>query len=101
MTGLAALGALIGIAVALVLARLAALERRLDRLSRIEARLDALMKHGGVQFDPYRDLPPGVREAVERGETITAIKRLREATGMGLKEAKDHVDEVRRRTAAG
>jgi ribosomal protein L7/L12 len=42
-----------------------------------------------------------VREAVERGETITAIKRLREATGMGLKEAKDHVDEVRRRTAAG
>jgi ribosomal protein L7/L12 len=47
-----------------------------------------------------RDVPLGVREALEQGETILAIKRFREATGAGLKEAKDFVDEVRRRQAA-
>jgi ribosomal protein L7/L12 len=89
----------IGIVVALLFTRLSALERRLDRLSRLDAKVDALLKHAGVQFDEFQDVPADVREALERGETILAIKRFRAATGAGLKEAKEFVDEVRRRKA--
>jgi ribosomal protein L7/L12 len=89
--------ALIGIVIALVFIRLSALERRLNRLSRLDAKVDALLKHAGVQFDEFQDVPADVREALERGETILAIKRFRAATGVGLKEAKEFVDEIRRR----
>ncbi len=90
---------LVGVSLFVVLARLAALERRLARLSRLDAKVDALLEAAGVSFDPMRDVPVGVREALEQGETILAIKRFREATGAGLKEAKDFVDDIRRRQA--
>lgn len=41
-------------------------------------------------------LPPDVLEALEQGHTIEAIKRLRAATGLGLKEAKDLIDAHKR-----
>jgi ribosomal protein L7/L12 len=41
-----------------------------------------------------------VQEALNRGEVILAIKRLRQATGLGLKGPKDYVDELRRRSGA-
>ena len=37
-------------------------------------------------------LPPDVIDALQRGQVIEAIKRLRQATGLGLKQAKDAVD---------
>jgi hypothetical protein len=94
------IGLLVGGSVFVILTRLATLERRLARLSRLDAKVDALLEASGVSFDAMRDVPLGVREALEQGETILAIKRFREATGAGLKEAKDFVDEVRRRQAA-
>ncbi|MGH8049984.1 MAG: ribosomal protein L7/L12 [Arenimonas sp.] len=39
------------------------------------------------------ELPDDVAEALQRSETIEAIKRLRAATGLGLKEAKDVIDD--------
>ena len=39
-----------------------------------------------------RNLPSDVVEALRRGNKIEAIKRLREATGLGLAEAKSVVD---------
>ena len=97
MSDAALVSGLLGIGLAIVLIRLSALERRLNRLSRLDAKVDALLRHAGVDFDPFRDVPADVQEALARGETIQAIKRLREATGIGLKEAKEFVDEVRRR----
>lgn len=88
---------LISVGVVIVFTRLASLEHRLNRLSRLDAKIDALLKHAGIEFDEFQDVPPEVREALERGETILAIKRFREATGADLKEAKHFVDEVRRR----
>jgi hypothetical protein len=38
------------------------------------------------------ELPDDVRAALARGDKIEAIKRLREATGMGLHESKDAVE---------
>ncbi len=91
------LSALIGIGIALLFIRLAALERRLNRLSRVDAKIDALLKNAAVEFDECENVPADVREALEQGDRILAIRRLRAATGMGLKEAKEFVDEVRRR----
>jgi hypothetical protein len=41
-------------------------------------------------------LPAEIVDALRRGDLITAIKLLRSAKGLGLKEAKDFLDMVRR-----
>ena len=88
-----------GVFVALIGARIGSIEQRLRALSRLEGKLDALLKQQGVRFDPYGDTPPAVLDALRRGRTIEAIKAYRLATGVGLKEAKEYVDEIRRRAA--
>jgi ribosomal protein L7/L12 len=42
--------------------------------------------------NPSHTLPQNVRDAIERGNLVDAIKLLRQQTGLGLKEAKDLVD---------
>jgi hypothetical protein len=68
-------------------------------LERVEAKLDAILKHQGVQFDPDADIPPSVLDALRRGRKIEAIKEFRVATGVGLKEAKERIDDIWRRAA--
>ena len=99
MNATAFLSGVLGVGIVIVLIRLSSLQRRLDRVARVDAKVDALLKAAGVDFDPFRDVPPDVRAALERGETILAVKCFRQATGAGLKEAKEFVDEVRRRRA--
>jgi ribosomal protein L7/L12 len=77
--------------------RLNAIEERMRGVSRIEGKVDALLEHSGVRFDPYRDIPPAVAEAVRAGRKIEAIKHYRMATGAGLKDAKEYVEELQRR----
>jgi ribosomal protein L7/L12 len=43
------------------------------------------------------DLDDELRALVARGQTIEAIRRVRDTTGMGLKDAKDYVDQLRSR----
>jgi ribosomal protein L7/L12 len=93
--------AIFGAVIALLYIRLRGVEQQLRRLSRLDAKVDALLSHAGVEFDSYHDVPADVREALERGETVLAIKRFRQATGVGLKEAKTFVEEVRRRRLYG
>ena len=45
-------------------------------------------------------LPPDVKEALQRGNKIEAIKRFRVQTQVGLKEAKDAIEMVERRTSS-
>jgi hypothetical protein len=78
-------------------ARLTQLERRVARLTSVEAKLDLLLQHEGLKYDPYKNVPAAVAEAVRDGRKIEAIKRYREATGVGLKEAKDAIEEIQRR----
>jgi ribosomal protein L7/L12 len=101
MNEVSIISGIVGAVIALLFIRLSALEQRLNRLSRLDAKVDALLKNAEIHFDPFRDVPMDVREALERGETIAAIKRFRESTGAGLKEAKAFIDEVRRRSADG
>ena len=66
-------------------------------VSRLEGKIDALLRQQGIQYDPLGEVPAQVREALDQGKRILAIKRLREATGLGLKDAKDQIDELQRR----
>jgi ribosomal protein L7/L12 len=45
---------------------------------------------------PSDSLPANVLAALQQGNSIEAIKLLREATGLGLKDAKDVIDHHRR-----
>ena len=81
----------------LVHQRLASIEKRLGRLARLDVKIDLLLRHAGVEYEPYKNLPCDVVDALRRGNKIQAIKHYREATGIGLKEAKDFIEDVQRR----
>src|ERR1700738_976652 len=80
----------------LVHGRLRGLEKQIATLSRIDSKLVLLLKHGAIEYAPYRNLPRDVMEALRRGEKIQAIKLYRDATGVGLKEAKDIIEAAQR-----
>jgi hypothetical protein len=79
-------------------ARLNALQTRVAALSRVEAKLDLLLSHSNIKFDPYANLPAGIAEALKSGQKIKAIKLYRQSSGVGLKQAKDFIEEVQRRS---
>lgn len=81
-----------------VSSQVASIHRSVSALSRIEAKLDLLLKDAGVPVeDTFADVPPPVVEAIWAGNKIEAIRRYREASGAGLKESKEFVEEVQRR----
>lgn len=86
-----------GLVAAAIVARMTSGEHHRRVLSRLEAKLDALLKHEGIRFDPYADVPPAVLDALRQGRKIDAIKAYRAASGAGLREAKEHVEELERR----
>lgn len=62
------------------------------RVARVERKLDLIIDHLGLaEAEPWRD---DVSRLVRDGKKIEAIKTYREATGAGLKEAKDAVDRL-------
>ncbi len=68
-----------------------------DAFTRIERSVDHLLRNLGLSSaDSAPALPPGVLEELEAGRKIEAIKRFRDATGCGLKEAKEAIDELER-----
>lgn len=56
---------------------------------------NACFQSDPVQIDGPYGLTPQERESVLREEAIAAIKSVRQRTGMGLRDAKDHVDRAR------
>ena len=72
-----------------------------DYAARLNARkLDAIIKHLNITAPPISRpglLTDAVRAAADRGDKIDAIKRYREETGAGLKEAKDAIDSYQPR----
>src|SRR5207253_99048 len=79
-------------------ARFTGLQGRVAAISRVEAKLDLLLKQANIKFDPYANLPAGIAEAVRSGQKIKAIKLYRQSSGVGLREAKDFIEEVQRRS---
>jgi len=75
------------------------------RLSRVEQKVDRILRQlemGEASESPSSDfasefpsrIPDGVLEPLMRGNKIEAIRVYREATGVGLKEAKDAVEAI-------
>jgi ribosomal protein L7/L12 len=90
-------GILLVCVTAILLKRIGSLEARINAISRVEAKVDALLAHAGIRFDPYKEVPPAVVAAIERGKKIEAIKEYRVASGTDLKTAKEFVEELQRR----
>lgn len=71
-----------------------------ERIARLERTVAYLMEHlkliENEGFRPRNTLPPQILELIQRGKKIEAIKLYREHTGVGLKEAKDAVEELAR-----
>jgi Ribosomal protein L7/L12 C-terminal domain len=78
-------------------ARLNGIQSQIAVLFRIEAKLDLLLKQANIKFDPYANVSREIAEAVRAGQKIKAIKLHRQSAGVGLKEAKDFIEEVQRR----
>jgi ribosomal protein L7/L12 len=98
---LAALAVVVLILLAGIGARLNGLRSRIAVLSRVEAKLDLLLKQANIKFDPYASAPLDIVQALREGRKIEAIKLYRQSSGVGLKEAKDFVEEVERRAGLG
>jgi ribosomal protein L7/L12 len=67
-------------------------ERHRVRLARVERKLDALLDHLGVEVPEPHLLQ--VETMLRQGKNVQAIKAYREATGAGLREAKEAVDRM-------
>lgn len=71
-------------------------------LAESKAAVERLESHGDASVLPAQApvqtgiLPPGVGEALAAGNKIEAIRLYREATRVGLKEAKDAVEAIDR-----
>jgi hypothetical protein len=61
-------------------------------MRRIERKLDLIMARLEIE-DALPELPE-VSDLIDQGKRIAAIKAYRDATGAGLREAKDAVDEI-------
>jgi ribosomal protein L7/L12 len=88
----------LGVAVVLGLVAVSAANSRREtdrlqvRLALIERKLDAVLDHLGIEVsEPHLKQ---VEALLRRGKTIEAIKAYREATGAGLREAKEAVDRL-------
>jgi ribosomal protein L7/L12 len=99
--GLIALVLLGVILLASVGARVNGMQNRMGVLSRVEAKLDLLLKQANIKFDPYANVSREIAEAVRGGQKIKAIKLYRQSSGVGLKEAKEFIEEVQRRGGVG
>ena len=69
--------------------------RRQNRF--LEIKVDALIKHTGIQFDDSTLVPVEVHKAVKAGNRLKAIRLYRQITGAGLKEASEVVDSLVRK----
>ncbi|MBL4937695.1 50S ribosomal protein L7/L12 [Clostridium sp. YIM B02515] len=63
-------------------------------LARINANLDRIAKQIGVPDLITDELDIELKQLILEGKKIEAIKKYRIATGIGLKEAKEHIDRL-------
>lgn len=64
----------------------------------LEVKIDALIKHTGIEFDDTTLVPTEVHKAIKAGHRLKAIRLYRKITGAGLKEASEVVDGLVKNT---
>lgn len=67
-----------------------------EQLDRIEEKLDLIIKHLGIQQGSNAPATEDfeLQQLLSSGRKIQAIKRYRELTGAGLKDAKNAVEKL-------
>lgn len=68
------------------------------RIRFLEVKVDALIKHAGIEFDDSSFVPVEVYQAIKAGQRLKAIRLYRGITGAGLKEASEVVDDLVKNT---
>ncbi len=72
------------------------------RLARLEAQMNLVLQHLGIDPNAVSTIPPGyLEQLLMQNKKIEAIKVYREHTGLGLKEAKDYIDALERQMRRG
>ena len=66
----------------------------LHKHQRLEKKVEAMMRHIGMRYDAYHDVPEGIHEHIQKGNTLEAIKLYRQHSGAGLRDAKEAVEEM-------
>jgi ribosomal protein L7/L12 len=84
--------------VALYLIVNAQLDSYRKRIRFLEVKVDALIKHNGIEFDDNTLVPVEVHKAVKAGQRLKAIRLYRKITGAGLKEASEVIDGLVKNT---
>lgn len=75
-------------AVLMIVGSINELQRQVCRLN---TRLDKISKHLGIE-EP--DIDEELLSLIAEGKRVKAVKRLRDFSGMGLREAKEYVDKL-------
>jgi ribosomal protein L7/L12 len=81
------LGAILGV---LILSLLVRRNSEPAGLRAIDRKLNLILEQLGI--DPDKGLDAQLKELVQSGQKIEAIRLYRQQTGCGLKEAKDHIE---------
>lgn len=77
-----------------IVEKLNKIEKKTDaRLKRMEDRLQLITKEMGI-VDREPEINKELRQLMEEGKTVTAVKRVREAFSFSLLEAKQYVDKL-------
>ena len=76
------------------------------RVRLLERKIDKILEHLEIDFEDNdvgiaTNVSPDVIDWVRRGNIIEAIKVYRSYSGVGLKEAKDVIDEINVRVKQG
>ncbi len=74
------------------------LEDYRKRIRFLEVKIDALIKHTGIEFDDTTVVPLEVHKAIKAGHRLKAIRLYRKITGADLKEASEVVDGLVKNT---
>ena len=92
------LGVLFPSLVALYLIVNTQLDSYRKRIRFLEVKVDALIKHTGIEFDDSTLVPLEVHNALKAGQRLKAIRLYRKITGAGLKEASEVIDGLVKNT---
>ncbi|MGI6651676.1 MAG: hypothetical protein ACOX4Y_08005 [Limnochordia bacterium] len=79
-----------------VLAILVTLNQLSQRMDAANQQLKQISKHLGLHEEALEQIEEELKDLVRQGERIEAIKLYRAKTGSGLKEAHEHIEELRR-----
>lgn len=82
------------IVVLLIASVLGTLNRMRNDIARTNVMLQKIAKQVGLSDSVLENLDDELRQLIANGKKIEAIKRYREATGLGLKESKEYVDSL-------